>query len=80
MKHLKLVLLSVITLGGCASSYDTQQSTLAVDDRIPVLQASVSNPYPKCDTTKEHRRVANLSVERSERVYLQEGALCQRSD
>lgn len=80
MKRLNLLMLSVMTLGGCASSYDTQQSTLAVDDRIDVLQASVSNPYPECDTTKEYRRVANLSVERSERVYLQEGALCQRSD
>lgn len=80
MKYLYLVLLSVAALGGCASSYDIQQSTLAVNDRIDVLQASVSNPYPECDTTKEYRRVANLSVERSERVYLQEGSLCQRID
>ena len=80
MKYLYLVLLSVSALGGCTSSYDTQQSTLAVNDRIDVLQASVSNPYPECDTTKESRRVANLGVERSERVYLQEGALCQRID
>jgi hypothetical protein len=80
MRHLSLIIMSVATLGGCASSYDTQQSTLAVNDRIDVLQASVSNPYPECDTEKEYRRVANLSVERAERVYLQEGALCQRSD
>jgi hypothetical protein len=80
MKRICLILLSVAALGGCASSYDTQESTLAVDDRIDVLQASVSNPYPECDAAKEYRRVANLSVERSERVYLQEGALCQRSD
>lgn len=67
-------------LTGCASSYDTQQSTLAVDDRISVLKAEVSNPYPECNKEKDYRRVANLSVERSERVYLQEGELCQRSN
>jgi hypothetical protein len=80
MKHFFLVFLPLAALSGCVSSYDTQQSTLAVDDRIDVLQASVSNPYPECDAAKEYRRVANLSVDRSERVYLQEGALCQRSD
>ena len=80
MRRIFLVFLSVAALGGCVSSYDTQQSTLAVDDRIDVLQASVPNPYPECDAAKEYRRVANLSVERSERVYLQEGVLCQRSD
>lgn len=81
MKLLYQVCWLVTVLGGCASSYDIQQSTLAVNDRIDVLQASVLNPYPACDTSiKEDRRIANLSVERIERVYLQEGRLCQRAD
>lgn len=79
MKRDCLILLFVGVLGGCVTSYDTQQSTLAIDDRVNVLKANVGNPYPECDPEKTSRRIANLSVERSERVYLQEGKLCQRS-
>ena len=80
MKFLSFIILFALSLSGCASNYATQRSTLAIDDRIDVIQAKVANPYPECDSTKESRRIANLSVKRSERVYIQEGNLCQRSN
>ena len=82
MKNLRLVvtLFMFSVLSGCASNYSLQKSSLAVDDGIDVISAKVDNPYPECDSTKESTRVANLSVERSERVYLQGGKLCQRSN
>lgn len=75
-----IFLIVMVLLTGCSANYDLQKSSLAVADKIDVIQASVNNPYPECNPDKEHRRVANLSVERSERVYLQEGKLCQRSN
>ncbi|PKG68599.1 hypothetical protein FQP81_18180 [Pseudoalteromonas distincta] len=74
-----LIFLILFILGGCTSSYKTQLSTLAVDDRVSVINAKVSNPYPSCDENLNMRRIANLSVERSERVYLQGQKLCQRN-
>jgi len=75
------ITLLVLSVSGCAthSEYDLQEGTLAVNDRIEIVAAKVNNPYPECKDNIEMRRVANLSVERSERVYLQGGALCQRS-
>jgi len=75
-----VVVITIALLSGCSANYNLQKSSLAVADKIDVLAASVNNPYPECNPDKEHRRVANLSVERSERVYLQEGKLCQRSN
>jgi len=75
-----LSLLTITLLSGCSSQYSLQKSSLDADDRIDVISASVANPYPVCDVSKESRRIANLSVERSERVYLQEGKLCQRTN
>lgn len=74
------LLVLIFTLSGCSSSSHLQRSSLSVNDRIDVLQAEVVNPYPECDPALEYRRVANLSVERAERVYLQGGKLCQRSN
>lgn len=68
-----------VSIYGCVSGYQVQRSTLSVDDRVDVLHAVVSNPYPQCDNDKAYQRVADLSVQRAERVYLQEGKLCQRS-
>jgi len=72
-----LIFLSVF-LFGCSAGYGVQRNTLAISDKIDVLPARVNNPYPKCLDDIDSRRVANLSVERSERVYLQEVKLCQR--
>lgn len=77
----KLIPSVVIVLGvsGCATTYELQKNTLSTDDKISVVQAKVDNPYPECSKDEEATRVADLSIERSERVYLQKGRLCQRS-
>lgn len=77
----RLILIVVlIFINGCSSNYGLQKSTLTVSDQVDVIKAEVGNPYPECDNKKPSKRVANLSVERSERVYLQGGSLCQRSE
>ena len=81
MKSLSLLLVMASAVLGCASntSFELQEGTLATNDRIDVVFAQVDNPYPECENTTEIRRIANLSEKRSKRVYLQGGALCQRS-
>lgn len=75
-----VALLFGLMLVGCQSmlTHELQKSTLAVEDKIKVLSAKVENPYPKCKPDGKLTRVADLSVERSQRVYLQGGRLCQR--
>ncbi len=73
------LLILFTALMSCATRNELQKSTLAVDDKLDVIPAYVNNPYPECSTKSELRRMADLSVERSKRVYLQSGNLCQRS-
>ncbi len=84
-----LILIFVTSTQGCSTLYplqnllkNTQKSSLSMlslVDKLEVVPAQVNNPYPECSPDGELRRVADLSVERSERVYLQGGNLCQRS-
>lgn len=77
----KLVFSIFFSLSGCAADYGLQHSTLSSDDSVSLISAEVINPYPECDdgVETEVTRVADLSQSRTERVYLQKGRLCKRS-
>lgn len=70
--------LGLLVITGCQST--SNYSSLSTADAIEVVPSVVENPYPSCNSEegKDNVRIANLSLSRSQRVYLVGGELCQR--
>ncbi|MDC5870292.1 hypothetical protein OPW39_15900 [Vibrio europaeus] len=69
-----VALLSLVV--GCKST--PKDSTLSTAQRVEVINAKVANPYPDCKPSEQSLRIANLSLKRGLRVYLQDGKLCKK--
>lgn len=65
-------------LAACSShQHDLHRHSLRLEQAVPVIPAHVTNPYPQCEM-QSSIRIADLSVSRAKRVYLEGGQLCQR--
>ena len=80
MRYKIILVICLCFVAGCAN--DLSIGELSSREKIQVIDSKVSNPYPECENLEKVKitRMADLEAERGERVYLQRGVLCQRSN